>query len=166
MRTALRSLALVLGVVLAMPVQAAQYRDRSVPMTVEGALDVNKYLGKWYEIARFPNWFERNCTGVTAEYGLRADGEIDVVNTCRKGDLAGRISRAQGSARIEAPGRLSVTFVPWIPFARGDYWVLYVDPDYSLAVVGNPKGSTGWILARNPKISAVKNAPPARTVIY
>jgi len=60
---------------------------------------------------------------------------------------------ANGTARVEGPGRLSVTFVPWLPFARGAYWVLHLEPDYSMAVVGSPKGRTGWILARSPQIS-------------
>ncbi len=158
MRNHFKVLAAVITVALATPLSAAQYRDRSVPMTVEGGLDLNRYLGKWYEIARFPNSFERGCAGVTAEYSLRAGGDIRVLNTCLKGGLDGPVERADGSARVEAPGRLSVTFVPWLPFARGDYWVLYVASDYSLAVVGNPKGSTGWILARDAKISASARA--------
>ncbi len=143
---------------LAASASAEKYRDTSVPMAVEGALDLNRYLGKWYEIARFPNRFERGCVGVTAEYSLKAGGDVRVLNTCRKDTLEGPVTVADGSARIEAPGRLSVTFVPWLPFARGDYWVLYIAPDYSLAVVGNPKGTTGWILARTPKISTAERA--------
>lgn len=154
MRLMFKTLCVLLFAALAVPVSAANYRDTSVPMAVEGALDLNRYLGKWYEIARFPNRFERGCVGVTAEYSLRADGDIRVLNTCREGTLDGKVTIADGSARVEAPGRLSVTFVPWLPFARGAYWVLYVAPDYSLAVVGNPKGNTGWILARSPEISA------------
>ena len=158
MRIFFKALSIVALTGFAAQADAAQYRDRSVPITVEGALDVNKYLGKWYEIARFPNWFERNCTGVTAEYALRTEGDIQVTNTCRKGSLKGRVSVAEGNARLEAPGRLSVTFTPWLPLPRGDYWVLYVAPDYSLAVVGNPKGSTSWILARDAQISAADRA--------
>lgn len=158
MRTLFKAFSLVALTSFAVQAEAAQYRDRSIPIAVEGALDVNKYLGKWYEIARFPNWFERNCTGVTAEYALRADGGIRVTNTCRKGSLEGRVAVAEGSARLEAPGRLSVTFTPYLPLPRGDYWVLYVAPDYSIAVVGNPKGSTGWILARDAQISAADRA--------
>ena len=158
MRSLFKVLSVILLVALALPASAAQYRDTSVPMTVEGALDLNRYLGKWYEIARFPNRFERGCVGVTAEYSMRSDGDVRVVNTCREGTLDGKVTVADGSARVEAPGRLSVTFVPWLPFARGDYWVLYVAPDYSMAVVGNPKGTTGWILARTPQISAKQRA--------
>ena len=158
MRSLFKALSVILLVALALPASAAQYRDTSVPMTVEGALDLNRYLGKWYEIARFPNRFERGCVGVTAEYSMRSDGDVRVVNTCREGTLDGKITVADGSARVEAPGRLSVTFVPWLPFARGDYWVLFVAPDYSMAVVGNPKGTTGWILARTQQISAKQRA--------
>lgn len=158
MRSLFKALSVILLVALALPASAAQYRDTSVPMAVEGALDLNRYLGKWYEIARFPNRFERGCVGVTAEYSMRSDGDVRVVNTCREGTLDGKVTVADGSARVEAPGRLSVTFVPWLPFARGDYWVLHVAPDYSMAVVGNPKGTTGWILARTPQISAKQRA--------
>ena len=140
---------------IAAPTLAASevYRDRYVPMTSIAELDVERYTGRWYEIARFPNRFERGCEAVTADYELREDGQISVTNTCREGSPDGPRKVAEGVARVEAPGRLSVSFVPWLPFARGDYWVLYVDEDYQLAVVGAPKGSTGWILARSPTIS-------------
>ncbi|SLN40106.1 Outer membrane lipoprotein Blc precursor [Pseudoruegeria aquimaris] len=134
---------------------ADKYRDRDVPIAAVESLDVERYLGLWYEIARFPNWFEKGCAGVTAEYALREDGQISVVNTCRDGGLDGEVKQSEGVARVEAPGELSVTFVPWLPlpFVRGDYWVLDVTEGYDVAVVGNPKGSTGWILARTPQIS-------------
>lgn len=164
MNNIIKALSAAVLLSLATEASAEQYRDRSVPMAVEGALDLNRYLGKWYEIARFPNQFERGCVGVTAEYSLRSDGDIRVLNTCYEGALDGPKEVAEGSARVEAPGRLSVTFVPWLPFARGDYWVLYVAPDYSLAVVGNPKGKTGWILSRSAQISA-KARENANTIL-
>ncbi|WP_425043638.1 lipocalin family protein [Primorskyibacter sp. S87] len=145
--------ATLFGMLLAFPAAAELYRDRSVPMVSVESLDLSRYLGRWFEIARFPNRFEKNCVGVTADYGMREDGKVSVVNTCRQGTLDGPVKAAEGRATVKAPGQLSVTFVPWLPFARGDYWVLYVDPDYSLAVVGAPKGTTGWILARSPQIS-------------
>jgi apolipoprotein D and lipocalin family protein len=134
--------ALVLAVMPAIA-SAENYRDRSVSMSVVTNLDVDRYLGKWYEIARFPNTFERGCVGVTAEYSMRSDGEVNVKNTCVNGTLDGSVEVANGRARVEGPGRLSVTFVPWLPFAR-------------VAVVGAPKGTTGWILARNPQITAAQ----------
>jgi apolipoprotein D and lipocalin family protein len=117
---------------------------------------VKQYLGLWYEIARFPNRFEKDCQSVTAEYAPKKDGKVSVTNTCRVGSADGPVKTANGVARVEAPGQLSVTFVPWLPFARGDYWVLSVDDAYSLAVVGALKGTTGWILARTPTISAAQ----------
>ena len=158
MKQKLLALTAAFGVLVAPALRAEQYRDRSIPMTVAADLDLSRYLGKWYEIARFPNRFEKGCVGVTAEYAEREGGTIEVINTCRKGTLDGPIEVAKGSARVEAPGRLSVTFVPWLPFARGDYWVLYVAPDYGLAVVGAPKGTTGWILSRTPQITAKQRA--------
>lgn len=132
---------------------AGDYRDRSVPIGVVANLDLDRYLGKWYEIARYPNRFERNCQGVTAEYSRRPDGKIRVLNTCHKGSPTGPVEIAEGQASIAGPGKLDVTFVPWLPFAKGDYWVLHVDPGYQMAVVGEPKGRFGWILSRAPEIS-------------
>lgn len=137
--------------------RAESYRDPSVDISAVGDLDLDRYLGKWYEIARFPNRFEEGCVGVTAEYGLREDGRISVTNTCRKTTLDGPVEQAEGEARIVAPGQLEVLFAPqylsFLPFVWGDYWVLDVTDDYSVSVVGTPKGSTGWILARTPQLS-------------
>lgn len=144
---------LLIALLLASPAVAQPYRDRSVPMTVVQNLDVNRYMGLWYEIARYPNRFERDCVAVTAEYALLPDGQISVRNSCRKGAFDGRLDVADGRARVEGPGRLSVNFVAWLPFARGDYYVLDVTPDYSVAVVGEPSGRWGWILARSPRVT-------------
>jgi len=138
---------------LGAPAQAG-YRDTSQPIGVVANLDLERYLGTWYEIARFPNRFERGCAGVTAEYGRNPDGTISVRNTGRGGSPTGPAEVAEGTARVVGPGKLTVNFVPWLPFAKGDYWVLYVDPAYALAVVGEPSGKTGWILARAPQITA------------
>lgn len=139
-----------LVVLVAHSALAVTYRDRETSIESVTEFDLPRYLGKWYEIARFPNRFERGCEGVTAEYALRTDGKISVLNTCREDAPDGKVKSAKGVASVVAPGQLSVTFVPWLPFARGDYWVLYIDEAYSLAVVGAPRGTTGWILARTP----------------
>jgi apolipoprotein D and lipocalin family protein len=141
---------------LAQPSQAAGYRDTSVPIGFVSNLDLNRYLGKWYEIARFPNRFEKGCEGVTAEYALRDDGKVSVVNSCHKGAPDGPLEVAEGEAEVVSPGKLKVTFVPWLPFAKGDYWVLHVDAGYSYSVVGEPSGKTGWILSRTPTLPAAK----------
>ena len=127
------------------------YRDTSVPIGSQANFVAEKYLGTWHEVARFPVPFERNCSGVTAEYGMNADGTVSVFNTCRNPDGSVR-STIKGSAEIVGPGRLKVKF-PSVPFVKSDYWVLWVDQEYQTAVVGAPNGRSGWILNRSPKIS-------------
>lgn len=122
------------------------------PMTVAPSIDLAKYTGKWYEIARLPNRFEKKCAGdVTAVYSLRPDGQIGVVNRCRRPN--GRVESVRGTARPADPAgpntRLKVTFY-W-PFA-GDYWILDVDPDYRWVLVGEPRRKDLWILGREPRL--------------
>ncbi|MEL7128131.1 MAG: lipocalin family protein [Pseudomonadota bacterium] len=151
----------VVAVCLAMTILSAcltqpDYRpDRANPDTVP-SVDLERYQGLWYEIARYPNWFERGCEGVTAEYALRPDGRIAVTNTCRKDSVSGEAKVANGRARsIEGSGnaRLKVRFAPdWVPFAEGDYWILHLEDDYSAVLVGDPGGKYLWILAREPEL--------------
>lgn len=128
-------------------------RDPSEPLKTVDFVDLDRYLGRWYEIARLPNRFEKNCEGVTADYGRRDDGLISVVNTCRKGSPDGEAKAANGRARIvdqTTNAKLKVSFFG--PF-WGDYWVIGLAEDYSLALVGEPSGRYLWILARTPQIS-------------
>ena len=128
-------------------------RDASVPLHSVERVEVERYLGLWYEIARFPNRFEENCEGVTAEYSRRDDGLIGVVNTCRKGAPDGPVEVADGRARIvdeTSNAKLEVSFFG--PF-WGDYWIIDLAEDYSLALVGEPEGRYLWILSRTPAIS-------------
>jgi apolipoprotein D and lipocalin family protein len=143
---------LILAALLALPTLAqAEVRDASVAMQTVGAVDLNRYAGKWYEIARFPNRFEAGCTHVTATYALRGDGDISVANGCTKGGVTEVI---EGKAWVVDTAKLKVTFVPWLgAIAAGDYWVLDLKSNYSMAVVGAPKGGFGWILARKPTLS-------------
>ena len=76
-----------------------------------------------------------------------------MTNTCRQGSPTGPVEVAEGTARVEGPGQLSVNFVSFLPFIRGDYFVLDVTPDYSVAVVGEPRRRFGWVLARSPQLS-------------
>ena len=126
------------------------YRDTDVPIASKALFEPERYLGTWYEIARFPVPFEAGCAGVTAEYGALPDGRISVFNTCRTLDGAVR-STITGSAEVVGPGRLAVSF-PSVPFGAADYWVLWTDDDYRTAVVGAPDGRSGWILNRAPTI--------------
>lgn len=119
-------------------------------------IDLKQYLGRWYEIARYDQRFERGCEGVTADYTFRADGKIDVLNRCRKS--TGKIDEARGIAKIVDPAsnaKLKVSFFG--PF-YGDYWVLDHANDYSWSIVGEPSGRYLWILAReaNPGAEAAE----------
>lgn len=134
-------------------------RPKDAPALVPVAnLDTQRYLGTWYEIARYPNSFQKNCEGVTAEYSLRKDGRIDVVNTCRTGTRSGNPRSAEGVARIidgSNGARLAVNFAPIpLPAGEGNYWVLYLDPEYTYAVIGEPSGRYLWYLSRTPRISS------------
>lgn len=114
-------------------------------------IEVPKYMGRWYEIARYPKWYERDCHAVTADYTLRPDGAVDVVNTCHKRSIDGPIKKAKARAWPVEPGnsRFKVRFF-W-PF-NGDYWIVAVAPDYRWAVVGHPKRKSLWILSREPAL--------------
>lgn len=122
------------------------------PMRVAPSVDLNRYAGKWFEIARLPNRFQRACASdTTATYTLRPDGKIRVVNQCRQPD--GTLKSAKGTARVasakEPNTKLKVTFF-W-PF-YGNYWIIDLDPEYRWAVVGEPGRGYLWVLSRNPTI--------------
>lgn len=122
------------------------------PSTVE-SVDLERYMGTWYEIASFPQSFQKGCTATQAEYSLRKDGKVKVVNTCRLGTPDGKLKKAVGRARVvdrETNSKLKVSFF-W-PF-EGDYWILGLDEDYQWALVGSPDRDSLWILARERKIS-------------
>jgi apolipoprotein D and lipocalin family protein len=115
-------------------------------------VDLARYAGKWYEIARLPNTFQRSCAANTmATYTLRADGKVAVLNECRTAD--GRLKSVNGTASVakkDGPNtKLKVTFF-W-PFT-GNYWIIGLDPDYRWAVVGEPGRDYLWILSREPRL--------------
>lgn len=117
------------------------------------ALDITRYAGEWHEIARLPMFFQRKCLrAVTAQYTLRDDGLVGVVNRCRTED--GDLLEAEGVARRDPvhAGRLQVRFAPdwlsWLPLIWADYWVIALDPDYQWAMVGEPGREYLWILSR------------------
>jgi len=128
------------------------YRDTDTSISSKAVFSPERYTGVWYEIARFPVPFEAGCKGVTAEYALRDDGSLSVLNICRNPDGTEK-SRIAGSAEVVGPGRLKVRF-DTVPFVAADYWVLWTDEDYRTAVVGTPNGRAGWILNRTPDIRA------------
>jgi apolipoprotein D and lipocalin family protein len=141
----------------------ASAQDRSEKLLqVVPSVDLERYCGVWYEIARLPNWFQESCRGdVTATYTLLEDGEIKVVNRCR--DEEGEMKEAEGRARRasddEPNTKLKVRFAPaflsFLPFVWGDYWIIDLASDYSFAVVGEPNRKYLWVLARTPKLDDV-----------
>lgn len=123
-------------------------REALPPLTTVPQLELQRYLGTWYELASFPQRFQAGCTATTATYALRDDGEIDVENRCNKGSLDGKVDVAHGRARVvdkTTNAKLEVSFFG--PF-WGDYWVIDLAPDYSYAVVGHPGRDYLWILSR------------------
>ena len=129
------------------------------PLRVADAVDLTRYAGKWYEIARYPNKFQKRCTrDVVAQYRPRTDGRIDVINQCLDAD--GRVVQTHGIARKGKAGSsaaLQVRFAPailsFLPSVWGDYWILALGPDYTWAVVGTPSREFLWILSRTPTMS-------------
>jgi apolipoprotein D and lipocalin family protein len=122
------------------------------PLEVVPCVDLQKYLGTWYEIATIPQSFQKGCVGSTAEYVLRPDGDITVINTCRQGTLDGKVRKAKGKAWVvdkTTNAKLKVRFF-W-PFT-GDYWVIGLDADYEWAIVGHPGRNYLWILGRTPQM--------------
>ncbi|TRO41994.1 lipocalin [Pseudomonas sp. ALS1131] len=124
------------------------------PQTMQ--VDLQRYQGTWYELARLPMFFQRNCVQSEAHYGLRDDGRIDVTNRCR--DKDGEWIEAKGVAKPQVEGKtdkLWVRFDNWasklLPI-KGDYWVIYHDEDYSVALVGHPEHKYLWLLSRTPEI--------------
>jgi apolipoprotein D and lipocalin family protein len=121
------------------------------PLDVVEDVDLEQYAGKWYEIARYPNWFQSaDCVATTAEYTLRDDGKVDVVNRCRIETFDGPVESIEGTARVpnpEVPAKLKVSF---FLFFEGDYWIIDLDEEYEWAVVGEPRREFLWILSRAP----------------
>ncbi|HZQ70776.1 MAG TPA: lipocalin family protein [Terriglobales bacterium] len=140
-------------IVLMSMVSAARAADSGtrLPLRTVDSVDLNRYSGTWYEIARYPNRFQRDCQSDTkAEYTLRQDGKVQVVNSCRQ--KSGKTKTARGTAKVAdrtTNAKLRVTFF-W-PF-YGDYWVIGLSPDYRYAIVGEPKRKYLWILSRTPEI--------------
>jgi apolipoprotein D and lipocalin family protein len=121
------------------------------PLQTVEKVDLNRYLGKWYEVARLPNRFQEGCAGSTAEYALQEDGDISVINSCRK-EQDGRVVQVTGRAWVvdtTSNAQLKVSFF-W-PF-RGDYWIIELGKEYEYAVVGTPNRKFLWILSRTPSM--------------
>jgi apolipoprotein D and lipocalin family protein len=127
----------------------AKEKDEAKPLATVASVDLKRYVGTWYEIARYPNRFQKDCAGdVTAVYELKENGDVRVVNSCRKASGATKV--AKGTAKVTdaaTNAKLKVTFF-W-PFS-GKYWIIDLGEGYEYAVVGEPEREYLWILSRTP----------------
>jgi apolipoprotein D and lipocalin family protein len=161
--------------------EAAGSHARSKELSTVASVDLNRYAGRWYEIARYPNRFQKQCAGnTTADYKLLPNGRIEVINQCRESD--GSVKAVKGEARINdkaSNAKLEVRFAPsylsFLPFVWGDYWIIDLGPNYEYSVVGDPSRKYFWILAREPRLdektyagilerAAAKGFDPAKVV--
>ena len=134
----------------------AQQGDQAVKTIA--SLDVPRYLGTWYEIAKFPNWFQKKCTSNTkAVYTAKPDGNLRVLHSCKT--ASGETSEAEGLARQIGPKdspKLEVRFAPewlsFLPLVWGDYWVIDLDSQYQVAAVSDPSREYLWVLSRTPQL--------------
>jgi apolipoprotein D and lipocalin family protein len=123
--------------------------DNLPPLQTVQKVELDRYMGAWYEIASFPQRFQKGCVASMATYSLRKDGKVEVLNQCRDKTLDGKLRSAKGSAWVvdrRTNAKLKVSFF-W-PFS-GDYWIIDLGPNYEYAVVGHPKRTYLWILCRN-----------------
>jgi apolipoprotein D and lipocalin family protein len=152
---------ILIAAILVLSSTFAHTAEKSEPapvLTSISALDVPRYMGTWYEIAKFPAWFQKKCSADTrAEYSLQPGGQVQVINRCWQEN--GEIKEAVGSARQiggTTSSKLKVRFAPawlsFIPAVWGDYWVIDLDPAYQLVAVSEPKREYLWILSRSTKV--------------
>lgn len=150
--------------------QHAFAASADAPLQTVASVDINRYMGRWYQIAFYPNRFQKQCTrDVTADYKLLAYGQVEVVNTCGKAD--GTLDKVTGRARLQQPrflgiplsaptstAKLEVRFAPaiisWFPGVWAPYWVIQLADDYRYSVVSEPSREYLWILARTPTLPA------------
>lgn len=150
-------LALCIGLILG---GCASSDTGPIPPKTVDSVDFKRYQGKWFELARLPMFFQRDCAQSEAHYNLKPDGSVGVLNRCQT--LEGEWQEASGNATPQVPGKtdkLWVEFDNWFStvlpgVTRGEYWVLYVGDDYQTALVGNPDRKYLWILSRKPTVPA------------
>jgi apolipoprotein D and lipocalin family protein len=148
----LRRIALMCLPLLAACATSTSARQDLEPLATVESVDVELYLGTWYEIASFPQSFQKGCTATTATYALKDNGDIEVVNRCRKGAVDGPEDVATGTAKVvdaTTNAKLKVSF--FRPF-WGAYWIIDLGPEYEYAVVGHPDRDYLWILSRTPTL--------------
>jgi len=139
-------------VILLIFINSCNSQNTMINKTVVKELDIEKYLGTWYELARYDHSFERGLVGVTTTYSMRDDGKIKVLNKGYKGSLNGKMSEATGKAKIpdkDVPSKLKVSS---FLFFYADYFVLELDENYQWALIGSSSDNYLWILSRTPQM--------------
>lgn len=144
--------------VSAFAVISAKAQNNKGDLPTVSKVDLKRYSGKWYEIARYPNKFQKKCVGNTsANYTLKGENKVEVTNECLQKD--GTTDKATGEAKIvdkTSNAKLEVRFAPailsFIPGVWGDYWIVDLDENYRYSVVGDPKREYLWILSRTPEL--------------
>jgi len=142
---------------LSLSVLLAACASSQADLATQKDVDLNKYMGTWYEQARLPNSFQRECVGdVQANYVMEADKSITVTNRCQAAD--GEVKEAVGQGRLSSsvdptdPAILEVRFAPkwlsWFPMVWGDYWIMKLEGDYQYSLVGTPDRKYLWVLSR------------------
>jgi len=149
-RARIAFLLIVAGLVISGCATTTTDRLRLPPLETVDELDLARYIGGWYEIASYPQFFQRRCTGTTATYRIREDGLIDVENRCYRDSLDGREIEASGRARVPDPAESAKLEVSFFGPFWGDYWVIDLGDEYEYAVVGSPSRDFLWILSRTP----------------
>ena len=123
-------------------------KEPAEPLATVSHVDLTRYMGAWYEIARYPNSFQKGCVGSKATYSLMDDGKVSVLNECYDGSFSGKLRSAKGKAWVVDKGTNSKLKVSFFWFFAGDYWIIDLADDYSYVVVGHPKRKYLWILSR------------------
>jgi apolipoprotein D and lipocalin family protein len=149
---------ITLILILQMIFAAMAFAQNKTELKTVQNVDLKKYSGKWFEIARYPNKFQKKCVGnTTATYTIKKDNNIEVLNECLEKD--GDITKAKGKARIvdeKTNAKLEVRFAPaflsFLPQVWGDYWIIDLDEDYQNVAIGDPKREYFWILSRKPEM--------------
>ncbi len=141
----------VLAALAAASLAACAHAPERPPLRTVERVDLGRYTGTWYEIATIPMSFQKGCVAVTATYTLRPDGEVEVLNRCRKETLDGPERSATGRAWSVDPSNAKLEVRFFWPF-KGDYWIVELGEDYGYAVVGHPDRKYLWILSRTPSM--------------
>jgi len=132
----------------------------NAPIKTIPSLDVARYQGTWYEIAKFPNWFQRKCIADTnATYKIKDDGNVSVTNRCtfennEKGEALGTARQIGDSTSPKLEVRFAPAWLGFLPLVWGDYWVIDIDPEYQLAAVSDPRREYLWILSRTKTVDS------------